>query len=157
MVLLASHFIILQAIFQNILYIHQPHNAQEVFACFDVDGKRNDTWPSSWVRMRSYTDIGVPTFMAPVLNDTIQYKLRIRFQDGSVGDTDWKKLNITSCPTPQPSTSKTIVISEDYKDANFQSTSALLYYITTCSSLLTAKCMIKSIHKMFKKPQRTVY
>lgn len=145
MALLSSHFIILQAIFQNILYIHQPYNSKEVFACFDKNGQRNDSWPSNWIRMSPYVVNNVPTFITSISNDTIQYKLRIRFQDGTTGDVDWKKL-IDACATRSTPFPPSAVIS---KECMSESVSGLLYYITVCSSLLIIKCILKIIQKKF--------
>lgn len=142
MMLLSSHFIILHTILENILYIHQPYNSREVFACFDKNGKKNDSWPTRWTRMTPYAaNNNVPTFVTPLLNGTIHYKLRIRFQDNTVGDTDWKKLN-DACTIPSPDNDKSSVLMECNSP---KSVSVLLYYITLCSSILLTKCILRLV------------
>lgn len=142
---LSSHFIILQAIFQNILYIHQPYDSQEVFICFDEDGTKNDSWPSKWIRMVPYEMNNVPTFMVSMSNDTIQYKLRIRFQDGTTDDVDWIK-SIRACATHFTPSFPPAAAAVNSKEC-ISSVSGLLYYITVCSSLLILKCILKIIRK----------
>lgn len=138
MMLLSSHLIILHAILQNILYIHQPYNSKEVYACFDTNGQKNDSWPSNWVRMISYAAYDIPILIASMPNDTIQYKLRIKFLDNNMGDIDWKILNNT-CTTTTPTAPSLEPVAE--------SVSGLLYYITVCTSLLIVKSIVRIVQK----------
>ncbi|KAJ8912802.1 hypothetical protein NQ315_014385 [Exocentrus adspersus] len=111
-------------------YDEYPYNAQEVFICLDNDGGKNDSWPSNWSRRTPYTTANqLPTLVAAISNDTIQYKLRIRFQDNTVGDSDWRRIKADkeSCAVATPS----VVNMESIHNVGW-----LLYYITACCTTL---------------------
>lgn len=115
-------FIILHTIWQSVLYVYYP--AKEVFVRYDNNGVKKDSWPSDWKRMEQGNYI--PVFTAPININSTMHKLRIRINDDSTKDTNWRDL---SCPIAPPTTANT-----DYK-ASLAVVHFLLFYITLCSSL----------------------
>lgn len=129
MEVLSSHFILLHAIFHNVLYIHQPQNSTEALVCFDV--KNN----SAWIRMTPTTiNHNISTFSTTIPNNTIRYKTRIKFQDATNVDLNWKIIK----DAPE-------LLSTDYYRP--EAVPFLVYYITFCSSILILKCLIRIIKR----------
>lgn len=148
MAALSSTFIILSAIIENMLYIHQPPNAIEVYICFN---KQNDTWPHHWNRMLPHTSFGTSTFATLLPDTATEYKLRIIYQKRSVGDSTWQHLkcrNDTEIVTSQP-TDKSQPPPPPEPVLDVQTVTALLYYITVCSSVLISKFVFKRLHERY--------
>lgn len=130
--MLASHFIILQAIWQNTLFIQQPYHTKDVFICFDNDGVRNDSWPSRWNKMVPRMD----TLAAAIPDNSTQYKLKLIMKDESTQDIAWHEIYTT-----HPTLSYEEKIGRDtYLEDSLLH--FLIYYITLCCSILIAECIV---------------
>lgn len=147
--MIVSQFIVLQAIFQNYLFVQYPYNTKEVFICFDSNGTRNESWPSKWGRMEQYADNNVVAlkYLIPI-NSTI-YKLRLRKTNGSTQDFEWMDL-YSKPPTPTTPTTtnnSTNTAKEMEHEADYFTLwyLALCWYIAFCCSLLVLKLIFTTI------------
>lgn len=123
MVVLSSQFILLHAVFQNILYIHQPLNSTDAFVCFNKD---------MWVKMSPDVINNIQhTFSTAIPPDATRFRIKINISDNVTKELDWMS-------TREP------YITENSKEA---SVIALLCYLTLCSSILLLKCIIRIIIK----------
>lgn len=134
MSLLAANYILLSALINNIFYISQPYNAQEVYVCFN---KTDDTWPSAWTRMESLRD--PPSFSITLPENATEYKLRIVFINRTVGDSVWK--NLSTCAKNASST-KLRQQEETITGSPPHPTPEMLYYISVITSFLFLKAII---------------
>lgn len=133
--MLAANFLVLTAITNNIFYVSQPYNAQELYICFN---KTNDTWPSAWLRMKSVRD--PLSFSITLPENATEYKLKIVFINRTYGDSEWKFLNTAAMNAPSSKLSQ----QEETISSSPHPTSGLLYYIAVITSCL----FVKTIHSL---------
>lgn len=141
MVAISSHFILLHAVFQNILYIYRPDNSTDAFLCLDMHENEkavvDNSCPSIWVKMTSHLiNNNIPAFTAPISNITKKYKIKINFNDGVFKELGWSTLSNNNRTPP-------INI---YSNSNSEySVIGLLCYLAICSTILLFKCMLRAI------------
>lgn len=126
-----TQFIILQAILGNYLLIQHPFNTREVYVCFDSNGTRDESWPSKWVKMETYTPNNAATLKSQIPTNSTMYKVRIVKGNGSTKDSEWLSL-----------------YNKDPNKSESSNTNALyitIYYIAVCSTLSAAELLIRII------------
>lgn len=131
--MITSNLLILQAIWCGYLYIQQIKNAKEVFVCFDINGTRNDSWPSKWNRMEICKVNSTRALRHSIPSNSTHYKLRIRGGDDVMFDTNWTHLY-----------SKIIHTQIPVENCN---TSYVIYYIALCTTFIVVYYATREIWK----------
>lgn len=140
-IMIASQFIVLQAILRNSLYIQHPFNISEVFICFDMNGTRNESWPAKWGKMMPYANNNVSTLTYPIPINSTTYKLKLRKDNGATRDSKWLKLyNI-----PPTSVTNSTNIGVERERDHF-----VIWYIAFCTSLLVLQLIFTSVQLWLK-------
>lgn len=138
----SQQFILLHAVFHNILYIHKPYNSTEAFVCFDNNQEiKND---SQWTQM-THSRINnnkFPTYSSFISNTTRNFKIKIKFKDDITQEFGWISLFPQSASTPTTST-----LRNEYPIQQDVSVEVLLYYLALCSSILLLKCIIRIVQR----------
>lgn len=160
MAILRSNYIILSAVLQNVLYIHELPNVHEIYVCYRNGGER-DTHPYTLTQMtHSIVNSGkLRTFASPIPEHSKFYRLRIKFHDQTIGDfEDWRPL-----PNKQINCS-------DYKDlytgymetektkADINRISFLILYIIIVLAIImiiTIALVVESSRKSFQRCYRS--
>lgn len=129
MAALSSHFILLYAIYQNILYIHQPANSTEAFVCLQE--------LCVWSEMTPHliNNDNVPAFSRFIFSHTEKFKIKINFNDNVTKELDWIRLKKEKPPLKL----------EEFSAES--SVIGLLCYLTLCSTILLLKCIVRILRK----------
>lgn len=98
MVSLPTSYIILSAITNHYLYILKSENIQRVFACWDIDKRGNDSWPSQWHQLQPALLDTTPVLKVPMPGaESLRYKLKFEYKSFSE-TTPWLE-HPDTCPS----------------------------------------------------------
>lgn len=137
MVLLKESFVLLTAIFNNILYVNVPYGVKNMAICFSCENRSD-------FQIMGHTDINdgrLPVFYYDDLL-SVNYKLKLIFQDGTEGDTEWIQSSNSSTTTIVGAGSVIENINLEIRKIFI-----LLSFVLSSISVLILKILIKCIKK----------
>jgi hypothetical protein len=89
-------------------------------------------------------------FGAPIPEDSKFYKLRITFQDKSIGDFDvWRPLPILNCSDYEDVYVDALIVASEATKTDMNTISGLIYFITVATIALVLKSIAKIIQKYY--------
>lgn len=106
----AVSLLVLQAVWLGSLHIQHFKNMDDVFICFDTNGIRNETWPTKWSRMDTFSLNGTRTLRHMIPANSTLFKLKLSRRGKATQDTNWMKIKMGASvkPTDYSSTLKII-------------------------------------------------
>lgn len=87
MAMLKESFVLLTAILNNILYVNVPYGVKNMAICFSCENRSDYTVMS----LTNINDGRLPVFYYYKELPIVDYKLKLIFEDGTEGDTEWIK------------------------------------------------------------------
>lgn len=137
---LKETFVLLTAVFNNILYVNTPYGVKNMAICFSCENRSD-------FQLMSYKHINDGHLPVFYYNDlpSMKYKIKLIFQDGTEGDTNWIHSNNSTTIAADNAGPAIENLNSEIKNIFI-----LLSFVLSSVCVLVLKIFVKCIKKRIK-------